>query len=200
MESVRLAYAGLADLYIQLFGSSAKVHPDDLDLISRHLSIRPGSVLDVGCGPGHLTAYLRSLGVDAMGLDLVPEFIDHARTSFPNGRYEVGSMHRLPVADQSVEGILAWYSLIHLPLDELDGALTELRRAMTSTGVLVAGFFDGHEATDFEHKVTTAYVWPADEFAEQLQRAGFTEIERMQRPGVDETGRRPHAAIVATAP
>ena len=51
----------MADQYAALLGSSTQVHADDLALIVRHLSIRPGTVLDVGCGPGHLTAHLRSL-------------------------------------------------------------------------------------------------------------------------------------------
>src|SRR5829696_5730527 len=112
----------------------------NLALVARHLSIRPGAVLDVGCGPGQLTAHLRSLEVDATGLDLVPEFIDHARVTHPDGRYALGSMHQLPVPDRSVAGILAWYSLIHLPPDDLDGVLAELRRAMAPAGTLVVGF------------------------------------------------------------
>jgi ubiquinone/menaquinone biosynthesis C-methylase UbiE len=100
-----------------------QVHADDLALIARYLSIRRGAVLDVGCGPGHLTAHLRSLEADATGLDLVPEFLDHARVTHPDGRYELGSMHQLPVPDRSVASILAWYSVIHLPPDDLDGVL-----------------------------------------------------------------------------
>lgn len=199
MERVRRAYGARAEEYIQLFGSTDQVHPDDLALIARHLSIRPGIVLDVGCGPGHLTAHVRSLEVDASGIDLVPEFLDHARTSYPGGRYMLGSMHRLPVRDRSVAGMLAWYSLVHVPPDELDGVLAELRRAMVPTGTLVAGFFDGDEVAAFEHKVVEAYYWPVDEFSDRLRRAGFTEIERSFRPGVAEPGRRPHAAIAAIA-
>ena len=199
MEAVRRAYGVVAEQYIELFGSSSQVHADDLALIDRHLSIRPGLVLDVGCGPGHLTARLRSLGVDASGIDLVPNFIDHARATYPAGRYELGSMHRLPAPDRSVAGILAWYSLIHLPPEELDNVLAELRRAIAPGGTLVAGFFDGDEAEAFEHKVTRAYCWPVDEFSERLRRAGFTEVERRQRPGVAESGVRAHAAIAAIA-
>ena len=188
----------MAKQYIELI-SGTQVHADDLALIARHLSIRPGAVLDVGCGPGHLTAHLRSLEVDATGLDLVPEFIDHARVTHPDGRYELGSMHQLPVPDRSIAGILAWYSLIHLPPDDLDGVLAELRRAMAPAGTLVTGFFGGHEVVAFEHKVVTAYFWPVDVLADRLRRAGFTEVERRRRPGVAETGRRPHAAIAAVA-
>jgi ubiquinone/menaquinone biosynthesis C-methylase UbiE len=199
VDEVRQAYAVVAERYIELFGSSAEVHPDDLAFIARHLSIRPGAVLDVGCGPGHLTAHLRSLDVDATGIDMVREFIDHARVAHPDGRYEIGSMDRLAVPDRSVAGVLAWYSLVHAPPDDLGAVLAELRRVMTPGGTLVIGFFDGGEVAAFEHKVVTAYFWPVDELSARLRQAGFTEIERQRRPGVAEPALRPHAAIAATA-
>jgi hypothetical protein len=75
MDVVRQAYGAMAKRYIELFANSSQVHADDLAFIAKHLSIRPGAVIDVGCGPGHLTEYLRSFDVDATGIDLVPEFI-----------------------------------------------------------------------------------------------------------------------------
>jgi ubiquinone/menaquinone biosynthesis C-methylase UbiE len=189
----------MAARYIELFASTTQVHRDDLALITGHLSIRPDAVLDVGCGPGHLTEHLRSLDVDAIGIDLVPEFIVHARAAYPDGKYVLGSMSALPVPDCSFTGILAWYSLIHLRPDELDGVLDELRRAMTRGGTLVIGFFDGAEMAEFDHKVTTAYYWPADILSVRLRRAGFIEVERLQRPGDAARSRRPQGAIAALA-
>ena len=203
MERVRNAYGAQAELYIDLFGTAAQVDPDDLAFIARHLSIQHGAVLDVGCGPGHLTEFLRSQDVDATGIDLVPAFIEHARCAYPDGNDEIASMDRLPVADRSVTGILAWYSLIHLPPNALDRVLAELRRATVPTGVLVAGFYDGDEVTAFEHKVVTAWFWPVDEFSERLRRAGFNEVERFWRPAQDgrsaQQGHRAHAAIAGIA-
>lgn len=196
---MRGAYGAMAERYIELVGGDGAIHEDDLALITRHLAIRPGRVLDVGCGPGHLTAHLRSMGVDATGVDPVPEFIDHARRTYPDGRYELGSMERLDAADCSVAGVLAWYSLIHIVPSELDAALAELRRVIAGGGTLVAGFFDGDHVEAFDHKVTTAYYWPADELATRLARAGFTEVERVQRPGIATALHRPHGAIAATA-
>jgi trans-aconitate methyltransferase len=181
-EQVRQSYASVADLYIELFGTSQQVHPDDLAFIERHLVGQPGAVLDLGCGPGHITSYLRALGADATGIDMVPVFIDHARAAHPDGRYELGSIEYLGPAGHSVTGILAWYSLIHLPPQDLHGVLTGFRRAMAPAGTLVLGFFDGDEVAAFDHKVVTAYRWPAGEMSERLARAGFTEIERLQRP------------------
>lgn len=140
VEQVRNAYASVADLYIGLFGTSQQVHADDLAFIGRHLASQPGKVLDLGCGPGHITGYLRSLGVDATGIDMVPEFIAHAKAADPDGNYRLGSMESLDVESRSVAGILAWYSLIHLPPQDLDAVLAEFRRVMTPAGMLVVGF------------------------------------------------------------
>jgi SAM-dependent methyltransferase len=197
MEDVRQAYGSVAALYIELFGSRERVHADDLAFIERHLAGRAGPVLDLGCGPGHLTDHLRSLGVDATGIDPVPEFIAHARAAHPAGRYHLGSLEDLDVAEHSITGILAWYSLIHLPPHTLDGVLAKLRRVMAPAATLVLGVFDGDEVAAFDHKVATAYRWPLDELAGRLRRAGFTEVERRQRR--DEHTHRRLAAIAATA-
>lgn len=197
VEQVRQAYASVAELYIGLFGTSQQVHPDDLAFIGRHLAGRPGTVLDLGCGPGQITGYLHSLGVDAAGIDMVPEFIAHARATHPSVEFQLGSLESLDVANHSVDGILAWFSLIHLPPQSLDAVLAEFRRATAPAGTVVLGFFEGDEVTAFDHKVVTAYRWPVDELSERLTRAGFTEVERVRRPS-DGT-HRPYAAIAAVA-
>ncbi|MER7586168.1 methyltransferase domain-containing protein [Micromonospora sp. NPDC127501] len=194
-DTVRQAYTSVAQLYISMFGASERVHPDDLALIERHLTGRPGPVLDLGCGPGHITGYLRALGVEATGIDLVPEFIAHARAAHPDVEFQLGSLERLDVADESIDGILAWYSLIHLPPQELDAVLKEFRRVLTPAGRLVLGTFTADEVGAFDHKVVTAYRWPLDEFAERLAHAGFREVERLSR--ADQ--HRPHAAMAAVA-
>ncbi|WP_433307884.1 class I SAM-dependent methyltransferase [Actinoplanes sp. CA-030573] len=197
-HQVRDAYSANAELYIGLFGTIVDRGTDDLAFIRRHLSIRPGVVLDLGCGPGHLTDYLRSLGVDARGIDLVPEFIAYAKAAHPEGDYRLGSMASLDVEDGSIAGILAWFSLIHLPPAEVDVVLAEFRRVLRPGGALVAGFFDGgDELSAFDHKVVTAYRWPVDEFAGRLARAGFAEVERRLWPS-DGT-QRPHAAIATVS-
>lgn len=194
---IRDAYGAVADLYISMFGSTEQTHDDDLNLIRRHLGRLSGSVLDLGCGPGHLSGYLHGLGVDVTGVDLVPEFVSHAEARHPDIAFHVGSMQSLARPDHSWHGILAWYSLIHLPPSELDGTLAEIRRAITDDGVLVTGCFTADQVGAFDHKVLTAYRWPIDEFVRRLARAGFAELERIERPADGDI--RPHAAIAARA-
>ncbi|NYD23308.1 methyltransferase domain-containing protein [Kineococcus aurantiacus] len=194
---VQQAYSSLARQYIDLLGSVEAVHRDDLRLIERHLGHLTGPVLDLGCGPGHLTGHLHAAGCEVTGIDLVPEFIAHARRTHPGVPFEVGSLLDVARADASVAGVLAWYSLIHLDPGQLDGALVGVRRLLAPGGVLVVGFFEGAVCEPFEHKVTTAYRWPVEELVGRLAAAGFAEVDRLQRPREGE--RRPHAVLVVRA-
>ncbi|WP_432498750.1 class I SAM-dependent methyltransferase [Kineococcus auxinigenes] len=196
-RGVQQAYSSLAQQYIDLLGSVETVHPDDLRLIEQHLGHLSGPVLDVGCGPGHLTGHLHAAGCEVTGIDLVPEFIAHARRAHPGVAFEVGSLTDVTRPDASVAGALAWYSLIHLEPGQLDSALVGIRRLLAPGGALVVGFFEGPVREPFEHEVTTAYRWPVEEMAGRLTSAGFTEVERLQRP--PEGVRRPHAVLAVRA-
>jgi SAM-dependent methyltransferase len=196
-ELVAQAYSSLAGRYIELFGSVDSVHPDDLRLIDGHLGRLPGPVLDLGCGPGHLSGFLSMTGSEVTGIDLVPEFIAYARQSQPAARFKVGSFTELARPDASVCGVLAWFSLIHLDPGELNGVLAEVQRVLAPGGALVVGFFDGAVCEPFEHRVVEAHRWPAEELARRLAETGFEEVERVRR--AQEGDRRPYAAIAALA-
>lgn len=105
-----------------------------------------GPVADVGCGPGHVTAHLHELGVDAFGIDLSPGMIDVARSDHPGLRFEVGTMTDLPLADASVTALLAFWSLIHVPDDEIPAVLGHFRRVVRPGGPLLLGFHVGDES------------------------------------------------------
>jgi len=196
---VRDAYSAMSEQYIGLFDGTWQDDQEDTALVGRHLTGLPGPVLDLGCGPGHWTAYLQSLGADVTGVDMVPEFIAHARETHPGSDFLLGSMTELDLSDHSIAGILAWYSTIHLSPPELDRVLTEFHRLLAPCGVLVVGFFDSDdEVAAFDHKVITAYRWPVDVFAERLLAAGFVELQR-RRHQVSSRPDRTYAAVAARA-
>ncbi|HEX3708159.1 MAG TPA: class I SAM-dependent methyltransferase [Mycobacteriales bacterium] len=196
---VRDAYSAIAGQYIELFDDTSQTNQWDTAFVRTHLTGISGPVLDLGCGPGQWTAYLHSLGVDVTGIDIVPEFIAHARAAHAGPEFQLKSMTELDLPDRSVSGILSWYSTIHLSPPELDRALREFRRLLASCGTLVVGFFDSDDdVAEFDHKVITGYRWPATILAEQLVKAGFTEIQRVQEKFPDRPDRK-YAAIAARA-
>ncbi|MGE2730134.1 class I SAM-dependent methyltransferase [Mycolicibacterium vaccae] len=194
---IRRRYTEVSDVYTRMFGAIAHVDPDDLQFLERNFQRCDGTILDAGCGPGHLTRYLTDLGLKARGIDLVPAFIEAARAHRPEVEFAVGSMYPLDPQGGSLSGILAWYSLIHYEPDAVGDVLLNFRTALSDNGTLVVGFFEGDEVESFEHKVTTAYRWPVDEMSELLSAAGFVEVDRLRRPGTDSV--RPHAALALLA-
>ncbi|KWX65535.1 class I SAM-dependent methyltransferase [Mycobacterium sp. NAZ190054] len=194
---VRHRYSEVADVYIRMFGEVDRVAAEDLAFLRRNLAECAGTVLDAGCGPGHLTSFLADLGLAAAGVDLVPEFVACARARRPDLDFAVGSLHNLALPDGALGGVMAWFSLIHCDTTELAHVLAEFHRMTVPGGMLVVGFFDGEAVERFDHKVTAAYRRPVDDMSRMLAAAGFAEVERVRRAGTDQA--RPYAAIAARA-
>ncbi|MEQ4720322.1 class I SAM-dependent methyltransferase [Nonomuraea sp. B19D2] len=193
------AYDAVAELYADFVRGYLDRVPMDRAVLAafaecvRTAGARP--VAEAGCGPGYMTAHLRDLGLDAFGMDLSTVMIDLARETYPELRFEVGSMDALDLADGELGGLLSWYSLIHVPPQELPPYFTEFSRVLAPGGHLLLGFFEseGGPVVSFDHKVTTAYRWPVDDLAELACKADFVEVARMLRePLEDERFRRGH--------
>ncbi|MFD4169698.1 class I SAM-dependent methyltransferase [Streptomyces albidoflavus] len=105
-----------------------------------------GPVADVGCGTGRITAHLHQLGLDAFGIDLSPRMIGVARRDHPGLRFDLGSMTDLTLADASMTGLVAWYSLIHVPDDEIGSVLAHFQRVLRPGGPLLLSFHVGDES------------------------------------------------------
>ena len=153
--------------------------------------VEDGPVVDVGCGPGHVTAHLRDLGVDAFGVDLSPGMVAVARRNHPGPRFEVGSMTDLDLPDASVAGLLAWWSLIHVPDELVATVFGQFRRVLRLGGPVLLGFHVGDESRlktegygGHPMKVHVHLRRP-DRVAGWLRDAGFT-VEARLLLGTDE--------------
>lgn len=194
-ERVTAAYSARADEYAALLGSMDAVHPDDRALVDAWAAGQSGPLIDAGCGPGHWTAHLARQGHRVSGIDGTPEFVEHARrTHGASVDFRVGSLDALPLADGSVDGVLAWYSVIHHEPSRIGGPLAEFRRVLAPGGGLLLGFFEGDAVEAFDHAVVTAYRWPVASLVALLDEAGFDVVDVHTRA---DPGHRPHGAISA---
>ncbi|GAA3459148.1 class I SAM-dependent methyltransferase [Saccharothrix longispora] len=157
LADTRASYDTVADGYADLLRDALADAPHQRAALAAFADLvraaGGGPVADVGCGPGRLTAHLHGLGLDAFGVDLSPAMVAVARRDHPRLRFDVGSMTDLDLPDGSVAGLLAWFSLIHVPDDEVPGVLAHFRRVLRPGGPLLLGFYVG----DRTHLKTEGY-------------------------------------------
>lgn len=193
-NTVQSAYAEWSEEYVEVAGAISQTHPSDRALVSTWAESVTGTVLDAGCGPGQWTHFLAEQGLDVGGIDLVPEFVAHAKSRYPDLVFGVGSFEQLDAETGSLGGLLTWYATIHHRPETLPAVFTEFARVIRPGGGLLVGFFEWQELEPFDHLVTQAYRWPVSTLRELIESAGFEVIETHART---EEGVRPHGAIVA---
>jgi SAM-dependent methyltransferase len=141
------SYDLVADEYVERIFDELRHKPLDRQLLDRFAArVRDvGPACDMGCGPGHVARYLHEIGVAVCGVDLSPAMIERARRLVPGVEFRQGDMMALDAADGAWEGIVAFYSIIHVPRDDMVGALGELWRVLRPGGLLLLAFHIGDD-------------------------------------------------------
>ncbi|HEU0212930.1 MAG TPA: class I SAM-dependent methyltransferase [Jiangellaceae bacterium] len=207
-ETVR-SYDAVAERYAREFGHELAGKPVDRALYAMFAELvaamdPTGPVGDVGCGPGHVSAHLTTLGLDVVGIDAAPGMIATARRAHPGLRFELGTFAELPARDGEWAGAVAPYSIIHLDRDGRRTAATELARVIRTGGWLLVAF----HVSDAEHTAGTVrhvtewwghevdldfhFLDPA-EVTGDLAAAGFRLVSRTDRepwPDAEHPSRR----------
>jgi SAM-dependent methyltransferase len=117
-----------ADPLAEVFGAFAGVGGGD-------------TVLDVGCGPGALTAYLVSLGCEVAAIDPSPPFVQSMRETFPNVEVLQGTAEELPYKAGVFDAALAQL-VVHFMSDPV-ASLRQMARVTRAGGVVAACVWDG---------------------------------------------------------
>ncbi len=147
LGEIRAAYDRIAGAYLDRFGDELRHKPLDRALLRVVVDAAPPGlpVLDAGCGPGHLTRYVRELGADAMGIDVSPGMVALAGERNPDIPFRVASLLELGVPDASCAAVIALYSVIHLPQGALPDAMREFSRVLSDGGLVLLSFHVGNE-------------------------------------------------------
>ena len=142
---IRATYDAIAEPYALALSDELDGKPIDRALLDSFAELAGGGqLLDLGCGPGHVTGYLAERHPDVRGIDLSPEMIRIARERHPRLRFDVGSMLELPIGSDALAGVAALYSVIHLSPVDRATAFAEMARTVRPGGwVTIAFHVDG---------------------------------------------------------
>jgi ubiquinone/menaquinone biosynthesis C-methylase UbiE len=120
------------------------------DLAGVIASLPPVRTLDVACGTGFLTRYLRG---DVTGLDQSERMLQVARDQAPTARFIQGDALALPFEDGEFDRVFTSYFYCHLEEGDRARFLVEARRVAGELVVVGSVHQQGDEATRWEERV-----------------------------------------------
>ena len=169
-EETRKSFNLAAEKYFELFKDEMKQKEYDrvfLDKFANDFDSK-SVICDLGCGPGHITRYLFDKGLNVFGIDISERCIQIARRENPKMRFQVMDMARLDIADESVDGIVSFYSIIHTPKRFIHTLFHEFNRVLKKGGKLLIVVKKGD---------TEGYVYELEGFKTRLYFTNFNEEE-----------------------
>lgn len=199
--ATRASYDAIAELYTEWIADELTAKPHDRAVLGAfsELVLQTGrsETLELGCGPGRITAFLAALGLTPTGLDLSPAMIAQADHHYSNLDFVTGSMTSLPYADAGFSGLVAWYSIIHVGDEELDDVFAEAARVLRPGGWFQLAFQLGNRV---DHQSDAGGIdvdldfhrRSIDSVLTALEAQGFAPATRLEREP-DRGGRFPEA-------
>lgn len=205
-DQIAASYDAVAKRYAEEIGDELTGKPVDRAWLNLMVELAGSGILaDVGCGPGHVTAYLAERGARVVGIDVSPGMIAVASARYP-GEFEIGSLLALPAGESQWSGAVCAYSIIHLEPGQRPAAFAELARVIAPGGWLLLSFHiddDAHPVGEIERvtdwwgervELEFHYLDP-DVIAAEVERAGFTVMAVTRRrpwEGAEHPSRRCH--------
>lgn len=124
-------YDSIAERYAE--GSAAVVVTEQIDQFIDSLPAR-ARVLDLACGPGHDTNYLKAKGLAATGADLSANMLSLAQ-SLAGGGFTLMDFFNLGFDLEAFEGVWASSAIVHIKREDLSVFLAEVTRVLKPNGV-----------------------------------------------------------------
>lgn len=199
-SQIAAAYDAVAAEYAEALHDELAGKPLDRALLAALVEMcNGGRIADIGCGPGHVTRHLASLGAKPLGIDISPAMIDIARIENPGVEFRVESMTDLTEPDQSLAGAVLLYAIINLGPTERARTFAQVFRVLRPGGIALVSFHirseefaagqTQHLHTWFGHSVdiTGHFLEPA-EVIDEIADAGFDIVSvttRMPHPGAE---------------
>jgi ubiquinone/menaquinone biosynthesis C-methylase UbiE len=142
-NAIRRAYDDLAETYATGRSETGR----DMDILAEFLGTLPAEsrILDVGCGQGipvlreviATTTTTTTTYGHGLGLDFSREQLQLAAENLSDAPLLQADITQLPFDDGVVDAIVAYHTLIHLPLDDQETAIAHFSRVLRSGGQLL---------------------------------------------------------------
>jgi SAM-dependent methyltransferase len=102
--------------------------------------------LEIGCGYGRLTPWIRDYSKDHYAIEPEPKLLDDARKLYPAVKFYEATVQNLPFHNNYFDLIVSWIILQHIPPKEFPKAVEEIKRVAHPTAtILIAELTEGEK-------------------------------------------------------
>jgi len=112
----------------------------EAEIYNRLLELDHAHILELGCGTAMHTRDIASTGgsrrITALEVDEIAHGNNLQISDLPNVTFALAGAEAIPLDDDSVDIVLMFKSLHHVPLDKMDAAMQEIRRVLKPGGLV----------------------------------------------------------------
>jgi ubiquinone/menaquinone biosynthesis C-methylase UbiE len=165
--------------------------------------VQPGkSLLDICCGPGHVSGQAAARGLRTVGIDFAPAMVEQAKALYPGLDFRTGDAEALEFPDECFDAAVCPFGLLHLT--HAEHGLAEAHRIIKSGGTYAFAVWCAPEKAQLfglfldavsAHSDPTNVLPPGPSFfhfsdaatgVDALERTGFRDVTVRELPLVYE--------------
>ncbi|CAN0209229.1 unnamed protein product, partial [Chrysoparadoxa australica] len=148
-------------------------------------AMRPeAKVLELGCGPGNVTAELvkHRSDIDLLATDLSPNMLDAAKALLPSVRFELLDIREVTGLRTHFDAAIMAFGMPYLNVDELQHFARDLSEVLIDGATVYLSWIEDEYAKSGEQKSSTGthnmnmYFYPLEFVRNTFTALGFVEL------------------------
>ena len=125
---------------MKIAAQSIELNCSESDIYNRLLSLDNKHILELGCGSAEITHTIASTGtgrsITAMEVDPIAHHHNVQMNDLPNVSFILAGAEAIPLPDESVDLVMMFKSLHHVPVNLMVQSMQEIRRVLKPGGLL----------------------------------------------------------------
>ena len=177
-------YNQVAELYQEKF-MDLKLYDETYEAFCQLLPPHNASILEIGCGPGNITRFLRTRMPEChiIAIDAAPNMIALARKNVPDVDFRVMDARSLTGIPSGLDGIICGFCMPYLTQETTAQLIADCAGLLKSGGVFYTSVIEGAQGSSLFQQSsdgkTGAWIFYYEEhwFTEQFNKNACTALK-----------------------
>lgn len=168
-----------------------EAYRDSLDLFCAHLENKQGKILDIGCGPGNLSRYIKGKcpHIHLLGIDLSAKMLELARINNPDDQFVLMDCRDIVKIKLKFDGVLCGFCLPYLSREDALHLISDVSGLLMPGGIFyLSTMEDDYEKSGLEGSDSGVdgslyiYYHQSDYLLTALRESRYEILDLKRRP------------------